>query len=110
FARYDVDGSDTEGLVDFPRTVPGVEAVMMLTDLGSGKVKVSLRSSGRVDVHRVALALGGGGHRFAAGITLDGTLEEARKTMLASLAAAIAGLDPNVRAYAAAKPAGSRGR
>jgi len=106
FARYDVDGSDTEGLVDFPRTVPGVEAVMMLTDLGSGKVKVSLRSSGRVDVHKVAHSLGGGGHRFAAGITLNGTLDEARKTMVDTLGAAIQALDPNLRAYAAAKPAG----
>jgi phosphoesterase RecJ-like protein len=106
FTRYDVDGSDTEGLVDFPRTVPSVEAVMMLTDLGNGKVKVSLRSSGRVDVHRVAHALGGGGHRFAAGITLNGTLDEARKTMVDTLGRAITALDPNLRAYAAAKPAG----
>lgn len=100
FARYDVDGSDTEGLVDFPRTVPGVEAVMMLTDLANGKVKVSLRSSGRVDVHRVAHALGGGGHRFAAGITLNGSLDEARRTMVDALGSAIAALDPNARAYA----------
>jgi phosphoesterase RecJ-like protein len=86
--------------------VPGVEAVMMLTDLGNGKVKVSLRSSGRVDVHQVAHALGGGGHRFAAGITLNGTLDEARKTMVDTLGRAITALDPNLRAYAAAKPAG----
>jgi phosphoesterase RecJ-like protein len=111
FERYDVDGSDTEGLVDFPRTVPGVEAVMMLTDLGNGKVKVSLRSSGRVDVHGVAQSLGGGGHRFAAGITLEGTLSEARARMLASLGQAVAGLDPAARAYAgSAPPAGMPGR
>ena len=110
FTRYDVDGSDTEGLVDFPRTVPGVEAVMMLTDLANGRVKVSLRSSGRVDVHGVATALGGGGHRFAAGITLEGTLAEARTKMLGALGAAIAALDPGLRAYAAARPAASRSR
>ena len=108
FARYHVDGSDTEGLVDFPRTVPGVEAVMMLTDLGDGRVKVSLRSSGRVDVHQVATQLGGGGHKFAAGITLEGSLEQARTTMLERLGEAVAALDPTLRPYAgvATPPAG----
>jgi len=107
FRRYDVEGSDTEGLVDFPRTVPGVEAVMMLTDLGDGTTKVSMRSSGRVDVNRIAQALNGGGHRFAAGATLPGPLAEARRTMLARLAEAIAALDPEQRPYAAARPAGA---
>jgi len=82
---------------------------MMLTDLGNGRVKVSLRSSGRVDVHGVATALGGGGHRFAAGITLEGTLEQARAQMVTALGKAIGALDPALRAYAA-RPAVSRSR
>lgn len=102
FTRYDVDSTDTEGLVDFPRTVPGVEAVMLLTDLGDGRVKASMRSSGRVDVQRVAQLFGGGGHRFAAGATLDGPLEAAGTRLRAALAEAVAALDPNLRAYAPA--------
>lgn len=109
FERYQVDGSDTEGLVDFPRTVPGVEAVMMLTDLGGGRVKVSLRSSGRVDVHQVAQSLGGGGHKYAAGITLEGSLEQARAQMLKSLGEALAALDPAARAYSVSVSAPSAG-
>jgi phosphoesterase RecJ-like protein len=104
FARYGVDGTDTEGLVDFPRTVPGVEAVLLLTDLGDGKVKASLRSSGRVDVNAVARQLGGGGHRFAAGTTLSGTLDEARASILGALSSAVAALDPDSRPYAAPTP------
>ena len=104
FARYSVDGTDTEGLVDFPRTVPGVDAVMLLTDLGDGRVKASLRSSGRVDVNKVAHALGGGGHRFAAGATLEGPLAAARDRLLEGLAAAVAALDPDSRPYAAPAP------
>ncbi len=102
FARYDVDGTDTEGLVDFPRTVPGVEAVMLLTDLGDGRVKASLRSSGRIDVQGVARQFGGGGHRFAAGATLEGPLDAASGRLRAALAEAVAALDPTVRAYAPA--------
>ena len=104
FERYQVDGTDTEGLVDFPRTVPGVEAVLLLTDLGDGQVKASLRSSGRVDVNAVARAMGGGGHRFAAGVTLPGTLPEARAHIVSALAAAVAGLDPDSRPLAAPPP------
>ena len=104
FARYQVDGTDTEGLVDFPRTVPGVEAVLLLTDLGDGQVKASLRSSGRVDVNAVARALGGGGHRFAAGATVKGTLPEARARIVGALSLAVAGLDPDSRPYAAPTP------
>ncbi len=102
FERYGVESSDTEGLVDFPRTVPGVEAVLLLTELPEGGVKVSMRSSGRVDVNRIAQSLGGGGHRFAAGVTLEGTLPEARERLLAALAEAIAGIDPEAPRYAPA--------
>jgi len=102
FTRYNVDGSDTEGLVDFPRTVPGVEVVALYTDLGDGRTKVSMRSSGRVDVNAIARALGGGGHRFAAGVTLDAPLPAARATMVARLTQAVAALDPSLKAYSAA--------
>jgi phosphoesterase RecJ-like protein len=104
FGRYEMESSDTEGLVDFPRNVPGVEVVMLLTELPERKVKVSLRSSGRVDVNAVAVALGGGGHRFAAGATVPGTLPEARELLLGRVTAAVAAVDPNARRYA--EPAG----
>jgi phosphoesterase RecJ-like protein len=104
YAEYGVESSDTEGLVDFPRTVPGVEAVVLLSELEDGRVKASLRSSGRVDVHAVATACGGGGHRYAAGATLDGPIEAARARVLAVLAEQIAGLDPNARRFAGAAP------
>lgn len=107
-ARFDVDGSDTEGLVDFPRTVPGVEVVMLFTDLGDGRTKVSMRSSGRVDVNAVARALGGGGHRFAAGVTLGAPLAAARATMVERLARAVAALDPALKAYAPGPAAAPR--
>jgi phosphoesterase RecJ-like protein len=102
FARYGVEASDSEGLVDFPRSVPGVEAVLLLTELEDGRVKASLRSSGKVDVHAVATALGGGGHRYAAGVTVAGPLEAARDQVLGRLKDAVAKLDPRARRYAGA--------
>lgn len=66
---------DSEGLVDYPRSIEGVEAVALFRELPDGRVKASLRSRGEVSVERVASARGGGGHRNAAGFT--STLEAA---------------------------------
>ncbi|GAF26796.1 exopolyphosphatase-related proteins [Moorella thermoacetica Y72] len=64
-----------EGLVNYPRSIAGVEVGMLFRELPEGKVKVSLRSKKIVDVNRVAALFGGGGHRRAAGCTLDGDLD-----------------------------------
>src|SRR5262249_43051016 len=109
FARYGVDGSDTEGLVDFPRTVPGVEVVVLFTDLGDRRTKVSMRSSGRVDVNAIARSLGGGGHRFAAGGRVEAPLAEGRAALLGRIQEAVAALDPNQRPYAHAPAPGGPG-
>ncbi len=69
---------DTEGLIDHPRSIAGVEAAALLREVPEG-YKVSLRSRDGVDVERVARRHGGGGHRNAAGFlstdSLRGTLE-----------------------------------
>ncbi|TXK81968.1 bifunctional oligoribonuclease/PAP phosphatase NrnA [Paenibacillus sp. N3.4] len=68
---------DLDGLVNYPRNVEGVEVGMLFKEKASGVIKVSLRSSGGVDVAAIAQSLGGGGHVRAAGCTLKGTLEDA---------------------------------
>lgn len=70
--RAGADPSHTEGLVDYPRTLAGVEGVALLRERADGRTKVSLRSRGEVDVERIARAHGGGGHRNAAGFELEG--------------------------------------
>jgi len=78
--------SDTEGLVDYPRTVAGVEGVALLREREDGKTKVSLRSRGEADVEKVARRYGGGGHKNAAGFTLDGAPATNRDEVIAALA------------------------
>jgi bifunctional oligoribonuclease and PAP phosphatase NrnA len=76
-----------EGLVEYGRMLKGVEIAIMLwerraradeTVSGSTLTRLSLRSSGSADVSRVALALGGGGHRAAAGATVGWELNRVR--------------------------------
>jgi phosphoesterase RecJ-like protein len=81
-----------EGMVNYGRMLDGVLAAALLWEPRSKEgreVKLSLRAATGTDVARVAVALGGGGHRSAAGATLRGPLDEARARVLEALAAAL---------------------
>jgi phosphoesterase RecJ-like protein len=67
---------DTEGFADFPRTIAGVEISLMFMATKDGKVKISFRSKGRYVINGLANRFGGGGHAYAAGALVDGTLQE----------------------------------
>lgn len=82
FARHGLVGADTEGLVDMPRAIAGVEVVALFSEVEPGKVKVSLRSTGNVTIDQVCSRLGGGGHPHAAGVQMRGTREEAKAKIL----------------------------
>lgn len=92
FQRHGLIGADTDGLVDLPRTIAGVEAVALFSEVEPGKVKVSLRSTGRVAIDQVCSRLGGGGHIHAAGVQLRGNRAEARARIVPELDRLIAAL------------------
>ncbi|MDP4000291.1 MAG: bifunctional oligoribonuclease/PAP phosphatase NrnA [bacterium] len=69
------DREDIEGLVNFLNSIPGVPALILLTDLGRGEIKGSFRTRNEaIDVNKLAGVLGGGGHKQAAGFTIPGRL------------------------------------
>lgn len=87
--RYDLSLADVEGVVDVVRTTAEAEvAVVVKTDPEDGWLKVSVRSKGRVDVGALCVALGGGGHRFAAGYTSYQPLGATMESLRAALATA----------------------
>lgn len=75
-ARHEQRPEALEGLIDLVRTAVEAEVACVVKQVGEAVWAVSLRSKGGVDVSRVAVALGGGGHRFAAGFTGRGTVGE----------------------------------
>jgi phosphoesterase RecJ-like protein len=80
---------DTEDLVNYTRSLAGVEVGLLFVEQPHGGVKVSFRSRARVDVARVAERFGGGGHRLAAGAVIMASLEEVRTRVLQAVAAAL---------------------
>ena len=71
---YGVDGKDLDGIVSQLRLTQGVEVAMFIYELETQSFKVSLRSNGKVDVSKIAVYFGGGGHKRAAGCDLQGSM------------------------------------
>jgi bifunctional oligoribonuclease and PAP phosphatase NrnA len=81
---------DCEGIVNMGVGIAGVEAAVFLRELPEKRIRVSLRSKGKVNVARISEQLGGGGHGNAAGCTLDGPIGRALDEVLGELRTAIA--------------------
>ena len=81
FERTGTGPEDTEGLVNTVLYVRGVQVAVSLREEDHG-IKFSLRSKGSTNVQAVASSFGGGGHRNAAGGTLEMSMDEAKKVMI----------------------------
>jgi phosphoesterase RecJ-like protein len=73
---YGVQPTDLEGIVNHLRYIKGVDCAIFLYQTKTGEYKISMRSSNRIDVSRVAAYFGGGGHARAAGCAISGNLRE----------------------------------
>ena len=75
------DAELTDGFVNYPRSIRGVEVAIFFRQLEKKKFKVGFRSKGKVNVAAFSAALGGGGHHNAAGCTVEGTLDDVKATV-----------------------------
>ena len=80
--RWGAKEEDCEGLVNYVLSIGEVEVAAFFRELPDGRVRVSLRSKGKLDVARVADRFGGGGHECASGCAVDGPLDEAVRQVL----------------------------
>ncbi|UCH83306.1 MAG: bifunctional oligoribonuclease/PAP phosphatase NrnA [Candidatus Latescibacterota bacterium] len=78
-AKYE----DSDGLLDVVRAIGGVELCLFFKENPDGTIKVSLRSNGNLDAFAIASRHGGGGHRMAAGLSVDGPMDRAIQMLVA---------------------------
>lgn len=76
--------ADIEELSSLAALVQGTDCGITLRELKPGRVKISLRTGPRVDACAVCRVLGGGGHKAAAGATVEGTMGEVKAGILAA--------------------------
>lgn len=84
-ARTGAAPEHTDGLVDLPRTIRGVDVSVLFSEMEDSRIKVSLRSKGRVNVERVARAFGGGGHVNAAACRVEGDVDMVKRKVIAAV-------------------------
>lgn len=73
----------TDGFVNYPRSIHGVEVAVFFRQMDVSKWKIGFRSKGKVNVAAFSQALGGGGHHNAAGCNLDGSYDDVRSKVRA---------------------------
>ena len=82
YKNTNTTSDDTEGFVNIARSVKGCEVGALLREDKPNCIKVSLRSKDEVDVSKIALTFGGGGHKNAAGFELVGSIEEVKEKLV----------------------------
>jgi len=75
FKKTGTTREHSDGLVELLREMKGIEAAVLLREVESNKFKASMRSKGKIDVARICNLFGGGGHKNAAGCTINGNFE-----------------------------------
>ncbi len=83
-----VDG-DNNGFVNIPLAAKDVLAVVYMREVGTNQFRASLRSKGDINVAKVAEKFGGGGHKNAAGLSIEGDWDEKEAEIVAALVEAV---------------------
>ncbi|GAB4270598.1 MAG: bifunctional oligoribonuclease/PAP phosphatase NrnA [Candidatus Rifleibacteriota bacterium] len=89
FTRTNSCEVDSDGCIRHLSGIKGIEAAVLFKEVDQNKVKISLRSTGKVDVMQIAKEFSGGGHKLAAGAQAEGNIEQVKQTVIAKIASAI---------------------
>lgn len=95
---YKAQPYDLEGIVSQLRNIKEVECAIFMYQLDTLEYKVSLRSGGKVDVAKIASFFGGGGHKRAAGVTMQGTFHDIVNNLSAHIDAQLKEIDKRAEA------------
>jgi len=85
FAEAGASQEETEGIVNYGRSIDGVLISALLKEIDDKSTRVSMRAKPGVDVQAVAAMFGGGGHKAASGCTMPMPLAEAKKKLVSIL-------------------------
>jgi phosphoesterase RecJ-like protein len=93
FKVTDTTKQHTEGLVNYPRSIKGVDLAVLLRqeedDRKDENWKISLRAKNGINVALIAQSFGGGGHKSAAGCSIKGDLNKVREKLVSEINKAI---------------------
>ena len=85
FARAGATQAQTENLIDQASRLKTMKVGVLFVEAADGTVRISLRSRSPFNVHEFAQQFGGGGHRQAAGIKIEGQFDEVKSRVLTAM-------------------------
>ena len=85
FRKTGTNREHTDGFAEDLRQIRGVEAAIFMRQTGTDKFKISMRAQGTIDVAAVCSRFGGGGHKNAAGCTIEGNIPEVQRKIKEAL-------------------------
>lgn len=80
--KLGINDEESEGMTNYLRSIEGCEVAAYVRGRSDGTLKVSMRSNGKVDISRIAIEFGGGGHPRAAGYTMRESLEIEKEKLI----------------------------
>ena len=81
--EVNAEPGDHEGIVEEGRSIEGVEVSVFIRQRDDENVyKISMRSTGNINVSDICFLFGGGGHPKAAGALIQGTVEQVKEQVL----------------------------
>ncbi|MBO5852864.1 MAG: bifunctional oligoribonuclease/PAP phosphatase NrnA [Clostridia bacterium] len=85
--------SDMEGVASMSRSVEGVLVGVAIKETEKNVFKISLRTYDPLDASEICKKLGGGGHKAAAGCTVEGSLKDAKDAILSAIKESLEEID-----------------
>mgnify|MGYP001093245332 CR=1 FL=1 len=81
----DIEHIDLEYFLEFNKLIEDVKCVVLLREIGEKNIRVSIRTKANLDISPIIESLGGGGHKNAAGVTWNGTVQEIKEIIIEKL-------------------------
>ena len=80
--KYQANKNDLDGFPDFIRSIQGVEVAFVIYEVSNDICRINFRSKGKFTVNNIAKFFGGGGHAFASGAVVKGSLNKAENHII----------------------------
>jgi phosphoesterase RecJ-like protein len=80
---------DNNGFVNIPLAAKEIVASVYMREVRPNFYRVSLRSKGDINVARIAEKFGGGGHKNAAGLRIEGDWDECENQIVSAVIDAV---------------------
>lgn len=75
----------SEGVINNARSIEGVEVAVLFKEIEPQKIRIGFRSNLWFNVNELAARFGGGGHKRAAGCTMETSLDEAKRSVIKAI-------------------------